>query len=364
VLPHELRETRDNAGVNGYIILGVGYASSSDILLIKVDNLGNVMWAKLYDANMVGQEGNAIEQTADYGYIIGGFAQDPLSNDINMLLLKVDENGDLMWNKVYIAPSDEQIYDVEQTSEGGFIFAGGVYMYEIAGHYIVKTDGNGNIEWQNEYQRLFATNIFQDVEGNYLAGGSSVNGSFMEDIFGMRMDENGGVGECPLIKPSNLQVGQQLFIATNVEVGIFNEPPEVVVFNLTWNEALGIENVPCSFMAPGAVPDNDNFPGTPLQITKITNGVRLTWGAPGGTCVTTDYGIYRGLLPNFYSHTWVVCSTGGAQTYDILDDENSYYYLVVAQNVDKEGLYGLDSANNPIPQALTPCFQQAVGKCN
>ena len=116
---------------------------------------------------------------------------------------------------------------------------------------------------------------------------------------------------------------------------------------------------------PGAVPDNDNYPGTPLTISKSGANLSLNWGAPGGTCVTQDYGIYRGSLPwTSYNHSSVVCTTGGANSASITSDTGSYYYLIVAQSNSKEGSYGLDSANVQRPATLIPCYSQEIGNCN
>ena len=116
---------------------------------------------------------------------------------------------------------------------------------------------------------------------------------------------------------------------------------------------------------PGAIPDNDNFSGIPLTVSKLPSGLNLSWAAPGGTCITADYGIYRGSLPWIgYNHAFLICSTGGLTSHTINSDTGSYYYIIVSQNNDKEGLYGLDLSNNPIPAANTPCLAQQIGTCN
>lgn len=117
--------------------------------------------------------------------------------------------------------------------------------------------------------------------------------------------------------------------------------------------------------SPGTIPDNDNTPGTPLTISKSGTDLVLNWSAPGGTCQTQDYGIYRGALPfTGYNHASIQCSTAGSTTASIASDVDNYYYLVVAQNNSKEGSYGLDSSDTQRPAAASPCFQQELGTCN
>ncbi|OGF66621.1 MAG: hypothetical protein A2Y62_06590 [Candidatus Fischerbacteria bacterium RBG_13_37_8] len=77
-----------------------------------------------------------------------------------------------------------------------------------------------------------------------------------------------------------------------------------------------------SFSAPGTIPDNNNYIGTPLTIMKAgTSSLILNWAAPGGTCLTQDYGIYRGTLPwAGYDYASILCTTSGQNTAMIVDD--------------------------------------------
>jgi hypothetical protein len=116
---------------------------------------------------------------------------------------------------------------------------------------------------------------------------------------------------------------------------------------------------------PGTVPDNDNYPGTPLTLAKAGTSLMLSWSQPLGNCNTEDYSIYRGMLPWIgYNHASVTCTTANATSYLIPSDSDSYYYLVVAQSSGNEGSYGLDSSNAQRPPSSSPCFVQSVSSCN
>lgn len=116
---------------------------------------------------------------------------------------------------------------------------------------------------------------------------------------------------------------------------------------------------------PGSVPDNNNHLGQPLTISKSGNDLQLSWSAPGGTCVTSNYGIYRGnLLWSAYNHSPVLCNTGGTTSATVPMDSGSYYYLVAAQNEGKEGSYGMDSSGTERPASSSPCLPQQIGTCN
>ena len=132
--------------------------------------------------------------------------------------------------------------------------------------------------------------------------------------------------------------------------------------SIKMNEACQTINHP-----PGTVPDNDNFPGTPLKITKNQNNLTLTWGPPLGACINQyyDYAIYEGSLPfTSYNHQPLICSTNGNLSYSIPSNTLSHYYLVVAVNEGIEGSYGLSFPEAQRPASELPCYSQSIGNCN
>jgi hypothetical protein len=63
-------------------------------------------------------------------------------------MVRTDSTGDTLWTKTYGGEWQEEIYDIEETSDGGFAAVG--YTHSLgAGNdpniYFVKTDGNGLI---------------------------------------------------------------------------------------------------------------------------------------------------------------------------------------------------------------------------
>ncbi len=90
--------------------------------------------------------------------------------------------------------------------------------------------------------------------------------------------------------------------------------------------------------------------------------ITLSWG---GSCTSsdTDFEVYEGSIPNFYSHTSIVCSTGGARTETISPGSGSRYYLVVTKNQLREGSYGERTGGIERPQGVSACLPQEVGSC-
>jgi hypothetical protein len=121
-------------------------AGSTDIFLIKTDAKGNIIWAKTYGGTS-SDYANSVQQTSDGGYIVAGGTWSFGAGYRDIFLIKTDANGNIQWAKTYGGTSSDYANSVQQTSDGGYIVAGWTYSFG-AGNYdifLIKTDTNGNI---------------------------------------------------------------------------------------------------------------------------------------------------------------------------------------------------------------------------
>jgi hypothetical protein len=134
----------------GYAIIGgymIGGGAARVIWLINIDANGNERWNKTFGGIGYGGYAYSLEQTSDSGYIITGSKGDIFDKDA--WLIKTDANGNEEWNKTFGGKSN--FHFVQQTSDGGYILAGGYQKYMESGPisegWIIKTDANGNEQW-------------------------------------------------------------------------------------------------------------------------------------------------------------------------------------------------------------------------
>ena len=162
---------------NGYIITG---SSGGDVLLIKTDVNGNEIWDKIFDGSHYDDRGRSVRQTNDGGYIITGSRfGDVLINKDDVLLIKTDENGNEIWNKTFGGSSSDYGYSVQQTTDGGYIIAGITWSHSaniISDAYLIKTDEKGNKLWEKIIGGFFydeGRSVQQTNDGGYIIAGST-----------------------------------------------------------------------------------------------------------------------------------------------------------------------------------------------
>jgi hypothetical protein len=130
---------------------------------------------------------NSVQQTSDGGYILAGSTLS-YGDDFNMLLVKTDPNGTKQWDRVMVGPkSKKMIKCVHQTSDGGYILAGGISFGGRPWDFLlVKTDSKGGFQWERNIGQAkyddFANSVQQTSDGGYiLAGESNAHGDTASD---------------------------------------------------------------------------------------------------------------------------------------------------------------------------------------
>jgi len=164
-LAFTIKQTEDR----GYIIGGESWSSSSffsDAWVIKLDAHGNIQWQKRYGGSL-NDAIYSIDKTKDGGFIVAGEtgASVPLLG--LFWVVKIDGNGQIQWQKTY---GQGWVYSIQQTSEGGYVAVG----VNKGKPWVVKLDDQGNIQWQKGYGRIvgdLAQSIKQTSEGGYVIAG-------------------------------------------------------------------------------------------------------------------------------------------------------------------------------------------------
>jgi hypothetical protein len=109
--------------------------SNLNIYTVKTDSTGDTIWIKEYGgANY--DEGFCIREAVDSNYIIAGYSKSYGNGSQDLYLLKIDQNGDSLWARIYGGDSNDVAEEIEVTSDGGYIVVGYTKSYGAGGNDI------------------------------------------------------------------------------------------------------------------------------------------------------------------------------------------------------------------------------------
>jgi hypothetical protein len=152
----------------GFIIIG-GTSSygdfDNDFYLIKTDENGNKEWYQTFDGSGVETDieimgygsGMSILETSN-GYIMMGTTDVNYSNSkLDISVIQTDENGEKLWNQTYGGSGIDEGYWMNETSDGGYILCGATQSYGPLGTngWLIKIDSNGNELWNKTFPKNF-----------------------------------------------------------------------------------------------------------------------------------------------------------------------------------------------------------------
>lgn len=207
----------------GYILTGTsasnngdisGNQGSFDLLVVKLAADGAIQWQRSlggsgYDA------GRDIVQTLDGGYIVVGRTTST-NGDVtgnaggsDFWIVKLDDTGNIQWQKCYGTVNYEDAYSVQQLEDGSYIVAGETSTIEsgtgfsIKHFYIIKLTESGDAQWQRVLggsRSDIAHIILATADGGYFVTGSSesnngdVSGNRgLQDYWAVKLSENGTI---------------------------------------------------------------------------------------------------------------------------------------------------------------------------
>ena len=187
---------------NGNFLI-VGYtlsygSGSNDVWLLCIDINGNLIWSKTYGGTG-DDEGKDIIATADGNYMITGRSNSPGNQGYDAFLIKIDLNGNIIWQNNYGGNQYETSRSVKQCSDGGYVFTGQTLSYGSGNGdvYMTKTDASGNLIWSKTFGGNLIDDgnvIIENSDGSFMiAAETNSYGSGDMDVWILKTDNNGNV---------------------------------------------------------------------------------------------------------------------------------------------------------------------------
>lgn len=86
------------------------------------------------------------------GYLVGGYSDPAGSGNCNILAYKLDEEGEIVWDREYVTQADQSCFSVQEVSDGYLLIAFSTPSGETAGDITVrKVNPSGNVRWTRNY---------------------------------------------------------------------------------------------------------------------------------------------------------------------------------------------------------------------
>jgi hypothetical protein len=125
----------------------------ADIFILKLNSKGDSVWVKTFGS--AGFEyPDCIISTTGNNLLIAGKTTGPADNPSDIYLIKLNYNGEIIWERTYPDPDDEFATHVFETREGDFVITGNDQASEpdtANKIYLLKVDAQGNIRWEKRF---------------------------------------------------------------------------------------------------------------------------------------------------------------------------------------------------------------------
>ncbi len=147
---YDIAKTYDN----GFVFCGETYNNTngnSDVWVVKTNNQGDTLWTRTIGGSLA-DKGNSIIETADSNILVAG-VRTTISDSTQAYVLKFDKDGVLIWDSLYGGTAYEGANDIITTQDGNIVFTGTSTSFGVGDkdYYVVKINQNGNIIWEQVF---------------------------------------------------------------------------------------------------------------------------------------------------------------------------------------------------------------------
>ena len=212
----------------------------------KIDPKGDLQW-RGYFGGTNNDRAHAVVQADDGGFVLSGFAESDdydisdTRDSYDFWIVKVDRNGNLIWEHSFGGTGIEISQDIAKTDDGGYVVAGQTFSSDTdisknngeSDMWLVKTDSTGNLVWEKTYGgTLFdaAQAVSASKDGGFIIVGNSKSSDMdvesntgENDMWAIKTDRNGDIVWQKTFGGSGLDFGYDVLEAENGSIVLIGE---------------------------------------------------------------------------------------------------------------------------------------------
>jgi hypothetical protein len=286
-LRHDHGYSGQQTSDGGYVCAGhsLSFGSSGGYYVVKTNAFGDTLWTKGYGGK-ADSYCYSISQTREGGYILGGYTNAFGAGQSDFWILRTNSTGDTLWSRTYGGTGADICSCVKQTRDGGFVLLGTTTSFGFGNSdvYLVKIDPSGRELWSKTYgglQNDAGYDLDTTSDGGFIIGAASqsfVNG--INSTYLIKTDSNGNSG-CHQVTPPTLVLGatptvfplfaisgpaHTLITATHsLSAGVFSTPENACLLS-------GIKEV-----TPGFIRSISVFPNPTSGLFQIQCPLYPSW---------------------------------------------------------------------------------------
>ena len=184
---------------DGYLITGKTISLDGigdDVLLLKIDKNGNKLWVQHFGGN-AWDWGEDLLQTNDNSFLIAGTTQSFYGSPYEIYLIKCDSNGNRIWRKTYSYSDNQYTSSIISVSGNYFIVGTTKETTGVTSDiFLLKIDAEGKEVWYKQYggsEKETAANIIQSGNHFIITGTTNSYGNGRNDVYVIKVDLNGNI---------------------------------------------------------------------------------------------------------------------------------------------------------------------------
>ncbi len=175
---------------DSYAICGqIGAGQANNVLATRINSIGDTLWVKTFGRSSINELGTGLA-TNDSAQLIIGADIETLAGPYNQQVLKVDSSGNLIWNTVIASPYNSGSKNLRASGDGAFLISGmsATDSSFVFAHYLTKVDENGNVLWNRRFGRAngeHSYDILVRSNTDILLAGFGGNGGMQAMVLGV-----------------------------------------------------------------------------------------------------------------------------------------------------------------------------------
>lgn len=145
---------------------------------LRLTASGNVLWQRNMNVHpWLFEDRISAVHSEDGGFYLAGTIGD-VNVPTDILIVKLDDSGNVLWEKTYGGTGDDIMISIQPVTGGGFVFGGSTNSFKPLANlraWLIRADDSGNVLWQTSILdrtgSFYAGGVYATSDGGYALAG-------------------------------------------------------------------------------------------------------------------------------------------------------------------------------------------------